>query len=70
MANEDTLRRLLELSDGWSDAFGEQVSKGTRNVVDLPAFYNFSEERYRFVENGTRVRDPDVDVVLGTEQDW
>jgi hypothetical protein len=69
MANEDTLRQLLELNDGFSDAFSEQVSKGTRNLIDLPAFYDFSEERYRFIENGSRVKDPDADSTRFTDQD-
>lgn len=53
----------------WSDAFGEQVAKGTRNSIDLPAFYNFSEERYRFIENGTRIQDPNNDSTRFTDQD-
>lgn len=52
-----------------TDAFGQQVSKGTRNVTDLPAFYDFSEERYRFIENGTRVQDPDADSTRFADQD-
>jgi hypothetical protein len=54
---------------GWTDAFEEQVAKGTRNAIDLPAFYDFSEERYRFIENGTRVRDPDADSTRFSDQD-
>ena len=54
---------------GWTDAFEDQVAKGTRNAIDLPAFYNFSEERYRFIENGTRIPDPDADSTRFTDQD-
>jgi len=53
----------------WQDAFGEQVSKGTRNAIDLPAFYDFSEERYRFIENGSRIKDPDSDSTRFSDQD-
>lgn len=53
----------------WQDAFGEQVTKGFRNALDLPAFYDFSEERYRFIENGTRVQDPNADSTRFTDQD-
>jgi hypothetical protein len=56
-------------TEEWSDAFGEQVSKGTRNAIDLPAFYDFSEERYRFIENGTRIPDPDADSTRFSDQD-
>lgn len=69
MANEDTLRDLLKRANGWTDAFEDQVTKGTRNAIDLPAFYNFSEERYRFIENGTRIPDPDADSTRFTDQD-
>ncbi|QAS68853.1 hypothetical protein HFTV1-gp20 [Haloferax tailed virus 1] len=69
MANEDTLRRLTDTNEGWADAFGEQVAKNTRNAIDLPAFYDFSEERYRFIENGTRIRNPDVDSTRFSDQD-
>jgi hypothetical protein len=53
----------------YSDAFGEQVAKGTRNAIDLPAFYDFSEERYRFIENGARIKDPNADSTRFTDQD-
>lgn len=69
MANEDTLRRLLGINQGFTDAFGDQVAKGTRNAIDLPAFYDFSEERYRFIENGTRIPDPDADSTRFSDQD-
>lgn len=69
MANEDTLQQVRDTQKGWTDAFEEQVSKGTRNAIDLPAFYDFSEERYRFVENGTRIKDPDADSTRFTDQD-
>jgi hypothetical protein len=53
----------------YSDAFGEQVAKGTRNAIDLPAFYDFSEERYRFIENGSRIQDPDGNSTRFSDQD-
>lgn len=56
-------------TEEWSDAFGEQVSKGTRNLLDLPAFYDFSEERYRFIENGSRIKKPDANSTAFTDQD-
>lgn len=56
-------------TEEWSDAFGEQVSKGTRNLIDLPAFYDFSEERYRFIENGSRIKDPDANSTRFSDQD-
>lgn len=54
---------------GSIDAFGDLVTKGQRNVLDLPAFYDFSEERYRFVENGTRIQNPDADSTRFSDQD-
>jgi hypothetical protein len=54
---------------GSTDGFGQLVTKGTRNTLDLPAFYQFSEERYRFIENGTRVQNPDADSTRFTDQD-
>ena len=59
----------IERLEDWEDAFGTPVVKGTRNAIDLPAFYDFSEERYRFIENGTRVRDPDADSTRFADQD-
>ena len=52
-----------------SDAFRQLVTKGTRNTLDLPAFYDFSEERYRFIENGTRIQDPNADSTRFSDQD-
>lgn len=63
------LELLRKMAEGWSDAFGENVSKGTRNALDLPAFYNFNEERYRFIQNGTRVLKPDTESSRFTDQD-
>lgn len=59
---------IVEFED-WEDAFGDPVIKGVRNAIDLPAFYDFSEERYRFIENGSRVVDPDSDSTRFTDQD-
>lgn len=53
----------------WQDAFNEQVSKGTRNAIDLPAFYDFSSERYRFIQNGSRIQDPNANSTRFTDQD-
>lgn len=58
------IQRLSEYEDG----FNVPVVKNTRNAIDLPAFYDFSEERYRFIENGTRVRDPDADSTRFADQ--
>lgn len=52
-----------------NDAFGELVTKGTQNALDLPAFYDFSEERYRFIENGSRVKDPEANSTRFSDQD-
>lgn len=60
--------RVVQLDD-YEDAFGDPVVKGTRNSLDLPAFYDFSEERYRFIENGSRVRNPDADSTRFSDQD-
>ena len=62
-------RISAERAEGWTDAFGSLIAKGNRNQLDLPAFYDFSEERYRFIENGTRVRDPDADSTRFTDQE-
>jgi hypothetical protein len=68
--DNDLLKRQDDRNQGWTDAFGDQISKGTRNAIDLPAFYDFSEERYRFIENGTRIPDPDADSTRFSDQDW
>lgn len=57
--------------DGWTDipmslekyedAFGYPVVKNPRNSLDLPSPYDFNEERYRYIENGVRIQDPDSD---------
>lgn len=57
-----------EREEARNDAFGELVTKGTQNAIDLPAFYDFSEERYRFIENGTRVKDPDINSTRFSDQ--
>lgn len=67
--NNDLEYRETTTLEGWKDAFGELVSKGTQNAVDLPAFYDFSEERYRFIENGTRIKDPDANSTRFSDQD-
>jgi len=61
--------RINEKLIGFSDAFGELVAKGTRNALDLPAFYDFSTERYRYIENGTRIDTPDADSTRFSDQD-
>jgi hypothetical protein len=61
--------RIADKSESWTDAFGSLIAKGTRNAIDLPAYYDFSEERYRFIENGTRVRDPDANSSQFSNQD-
>jgi hypothetical protein len=54
MANEDTLRQLLEQSFQHEDAFGNQVALGTTNEADLAGHYSYSQERYRVFVDGTR----------------
>ena len=66
--NTDLQFRQTETLEGWEDAFGELVTKGHRNVLDLPAFYDFSEERYRFIENGERIKNPNEDSTRFTDQ--
>jgi len=66
--NERVLQ-LIALFEESSDAFGQLVTKGTQNTLDLPAFYDFSEEWYRFIENGSRIKDPDANSTRFTDQD-
>lgn len=54
MANEDTLRQLLEQNFAHEDAFGNQVALGTTNEADLASHYAYSPERYRVFVDGTR----------------
>jgi hypothetical protein len=58
-----------ETGPGRVDAFGDLVTKGVRNSLDLPAYHSFSEERYRFIENGSRIQDPDADSTRFTDRD-
>lgn len=67
--NNDLQYRQTTTLEGWRDGFGDLVAKGTRNTLDLPAFYDFSEERYRFIENGTRIPDPDSNSTRFSDQD-
>lgn len=60
-------RAVADRADDWSDAFDQLIAKGTRNAIDLPTFYKFSEERYRYIENGTRIQDPDADSTRFTD---
>lgn len=57
----------MEKVEEWSDAFGKLVTKGTRNTLDLPAYHSFSEERYRYIENGSRITHPDSDSTRFTD---
>lgn len=67
--DNDLLKRQDSREEARNDAFGNLITKGTRNAIDLPAFYDFSEERYRFIENGTRIPDPDANSTRFTDQD-
>jgi len=51
----------ISIMEQYEDAFGYPVVKNTRNSLDLPSPYKFSEERYRYIENGTRIQDPEAD---------
>lgn len=46
---------LIQQIQKFKDAFGNQVSRGTNNKLDLPADKPYSEERFRLFENGDRV---------------
>jgi len=67
--NLEQTRKTADATDRWSDAFGQLITKGQRNALDLPAFYDFSEERYRFIQNGSRISDPAADSTRFTDQD-
>lgn len=55
----------------WADQFGQQVSHGITNSVDIPSHHPFSPERLRYVKNGSRVRDaPSDSTFTDREQDW
>jgi len=45
-AGLELLRRLTNETEGWSDAFENQVTART-NVLDLAAHYPYSPERWR-----------------------
>lgn len=44
----------------WQDGFGKQIADGTRNSIDIPAFYDFNPERLRLYEDDVRVEPADV----------
>lgn len=50
-----TLFKLVRKFKNFTDAFGNQVSRGTVNRLDLPADKSFSEERFRLFQDGERV---------------
>lgn len=54
------IRRLTEYLDQSRDAFGKQISDGTRNSIDVPSFYTYNPERLRYYANDTRT-DPTTD---------
>lgn len=60
MANEDTLRDVRDNLGSSTDAFDKLIADGTRNTVDIPAIYDFNNERHRLKENGTRVAPEDI----------
>jgi hypothetical protein len=45
---------IQALLDQWSDAFGNQLVRTTRNNADLASHYAFTPERLRFYRDGTR----------------
>lgn len=61
ISQDDAEWTNLSIMEKYEDAFGYPVVKGVRNTLDLPASYKFSEERYRYIENGTRIQDPEAD---------
>lgn len=67
------LARLDHRDNRQQDSFGEQVSHGITNTVTIPSFYPFSAERLRYIKNGTRIRDRNLDgetTFTDREQDW
>lgn len=54
------------------DAFGNIITRGTTNELDIGSQYDFNPERLRYVENGTRILDPDGDSTrfTDTENTW
>lgn len=49
------------------DAFGNILARGTTNELDVGSQYDFNPERMRYVENGTRILDPDADSTRFTD---
>lgn len=47
------VRRQANSQERWADVFGNQISQRT-NVLDLPAHYPYSPERWRLSVDGTR----------------
>jgi len=62
------LRRTADSVDSWNDAFGKQIADGTRNAVDIPAFYDFNPERHRLYLNDSRVSPEDVPAKFTDEE--
>lgn len=63
------IKRITEAVTKSDDGFGNRVTRGTTNKLGLPSFNPFSEERYRFIENGSRVEDPDANSTRFTDRD-
>lgn len=49
-----SIRRLTEYFDEIRDAFGNEISRTTRNNADLASHYQYTPERHRLYKNGTR----------------
>lgn len=68
--DNDLLKRQQLRQEEWRDSFGAQVSHQITNVVDVPSHYQFSPERLRYRENGTRTRPEDSAKFTDEEADW
>lgn len=51
------LKNLLFTS---TDSFGNRLTRGTKNTVDVPSFYEFNEERHRLFQDDVRVLPEDI----------
>lgn len=63
----------MQKVEEWSDNFGNQVSHGIQNSVDIPSFSTFNAERLRYYKNGSRIRErnlPGESTFTDREQDW
>lgn len=65
MTNDN--RQLLKSQN----AFGKLIADGTRNTIDVPSIYQFSPERLRLFQDGTRVTADNLGAKFtDNEGDW